>query len=242
MSLCMVQAQETAPTVPLIDVVWLKDGSRLSGSILRWDLDRGLELKLASGAVMSIPKKDIRHVFQQVQQGTEDSLVPIATLHRDQPYAFKEHGLYHTASAFFHVSEFGGIGVQYSIGHRFNHRFGVGMGIGYESNEINAGRNLMPIFGELRGYLLQKKFSPYYALKVGHSIAFDNEEEFQETGKGGVYFAPEIGMRFGSSKINFYLGAEYKYQQATYEVSWLDYSYADKITYKRLEVRTGIVF
>jgi hypothetical protein len=223
-----------------VDVVWLKDGSRLVGSITRWDLDRGLELKLASGSLMAIPKKDIGHVFQQVKPGTEHTLVPARISH---PYAFREVGLYHQLSTFFHGSaDYGGAGIQYAIGYRFNRKFSLGAGIGYETNEINNGRTLFPIFAEARGFLKAEKVSPYYAMKLGYSLAGDNEF-FAETATGGLYVAPEVGLRIGSRKVNFFCGIGYKYQQAKFTTTWgPDYFFTDKITYKRFELRTGILF
>ena len=247
LSACCLHAQDTTPASDpqLIDVVWLKDGSRLSGSILTWEYDRGLELKLASGTIMTIPKKDISHVFQQVQRGTEDSLKPLHKVRIEKPYAFKEHGLYHTVSLSFHTSAYGGTGLQYSIGHRFNNRLGVGAGIGYETNDVNTGRNFIPVFAEFRGFLKQTKSTPYYGFKMGYGFAVQNNDEFNfspEEGKGGIYVNPEIGYRFGANKVNIYVGGEYKLQKASYTGGWTDYSYTDHITYRRFQLRCGIVF
>jgi hypothetical protein len=231
-------------TGSLVDVVWLKDGSRLVGSITRWELDHGLELKLASGAIMTIPKRDISQVFQQVKPGAENALIPIKV---KKPYAFKERGLYHQLSMFFHGSEnYGGSGIQYALGYRFNRLFSLGVGAGYETNEIGNGRDLMPIFAEVRGFLKAEKVTPYYGLKIGHSIA-DNDSEndfiFSETGKGGIYISPEIGLRVGAQKVSFFFGAEYKYQEASYLSDWgPDFQVSDNITYKRIALRTGILF
>lgn len=226
----------------LVDVVWLKDGSRLVGEITRWDLDSGLELKLASGSVMAIPKREISQVFQQVKPGTEHELIPVKI---KKPYAFREQGIYHQLSAFFHGSEdYGGSGLQYALGYRFNRMLSLGAGIGYETNEIGNGRNLTPIFAEVRGFLLAEKVTPYYGLKIGHSIA-DNESDlfFPERGQGGIYISPEIGLRIGAQRLNFFVGVEYKFQEAKYTADWgPDYSFTDHVTYKRIALRTGILF
>lgn len=238
------QADSTT-SAPLVDVVWLRDGSRLVGSITRWELDHGLELKLASGTLITIPKKDISQVFQQVQPGTENELIPMKV---KKPYAFKERGLYHQLSMFFHGSEnYGGSGLQYALGYRFNRMFSLGAGFGYETNEIGNGRNLTPIFAEVRGFLKAEKVTPYYGFKIGHSIAdnadTDSDFFFPEIGKGGIYISPEIGVRVGAQKVSFFFGVEYKYQEASFTADWgPDYKVTDNIIYKRIALRTGILF
>lgn len=48
----------------IVDVVWLKDGSKLSGYILKWELARGMEFKLITGAEVILPKDQITRVYQ----------------------------------------------------------------------------------------------------------------------------------------------------------------------------------
>jgi len=229
----------------IVDVVWMKNGSKLSGTILKWELAREMEFKLLTGAVVIIPQNEIDKVTVDV--GYPEGMAPVYVYGRKaRPYAFREHGLYQTFSTFLNFSDPGGAGIHYSIGHRFTHLLGVGGGIGIESNDFFNDRGLVPVFAEARGFFAKKKISPYYAMKVGYGFALKNQNFEVVEATGGIYFSPEIGVRFGGKNVNYYLGLEYKLQNATYTSNFGgwggDGTATDKVTYRRTELRTGLVF
>jgi hypothetical protein len=229
----------------IVDVIWMRDGSKLSGTIIKWELARGMEFKLLTGAVIIIPQSEIEKVTVDI--GYKEGMAPVYVYGRQaRPYAFREHGLYQTFSAFLNFSDPGGAGIHYSIGHRFTHLLGVGGGIGIESNDFFNDRGLVPVFAEARGFFVKKKISPYYAMKVGYGIALKNQNFDVVEATGGIYFSPEIGVRFGGKNVNYYLGLEYKLQNATYTSNFGgwggDGTATDKVTYRRTELRTGLLF
>jgi hypothetical protein len=104
----------------------------------------------------------------------------------------------------------------------------------------------MPLYVEARGYFLPKKISPYYALKIGYGFALKNIPNGEIDAKGGFHFSPELGVRFGGKSVNYYLGLEYKLQNVTYTTTFFPWEgqgvYTDVISYRRFEMRTGILF
>jgi hypothetical protein len=141
----LLAAQDSVAAKPILDVVFLKDGSKLSGNILKWDLARGMQFKLVTGAEVMIPKEEILKVQQDIPFATP-AVEPPEYYHRGpRPYAFREEGLYNTFSVFLNFSESGGAGLHYSIGHRFSRMLGVGLGIGFESNDFFYTRNIVSI-------------------------------------------------------------------------------------------------
>ncbi len=162
----LVSAQDSVVTKPIVDVVLLKDGSKLSGTIVKWELARGMELKLITGAIVNIPKEEIVKVYQDLPFSAQHSLAPEMYARGPRPYAFREEGVYQTFSGFISFSDPGGAGVHYSIGHRFNRLLGVGLGVGFESNDFWYTRNMVPIYAEARGFLLPQRITPFYALKL----------------------------------------------------------------------------
>lgn len=241
-------------TTLISDVIRLRDGSQLKGKITRWDFDRGLELKLLTGSEVVIPKKEIRKVKTEV---VVKPVIPASDFYPrkpigPKPYQFRENGLYHNASAFIHTSSRAvGAGISYAAGYRFNKYLGLGGGIGFETNEFGEGRNIIPIFAEVRGFLLSKKISPYYAIKAGYGAALRNEEFSLIGVEGGLYLSPEIGVRFGGgSAVSYFVGLEYKLLNATYTYTWAPWSgrwfppegYVDNVHYRRIEIRTGLLF
>jgi hypothetical protein len=241
----MGMAQEAEELNPVVDVVILKNGSRLSGTIIKWDLARGMQYKLMTGAEMFIPKEEIVKVYQD-QAFSLQMLEPYDPFpRRDRPYAFKETGFYNTFSFFLNFSSSGGAGVHYSAGHRFSRLLGVGMGSGIESNDFDYTRNIVPLYVEARGFFLAEKISPYYAVKIGYGFALEDPLEGTIDAKGGFMFSPEIGVRFGGRAVNYYLGLEYKLQNATWTQSWSwdgSGQFTDVVSYRRVNFRTGILF
>ncbi len=228
----------------IFDVVWLKDGSKLSGTILKWELDRGMEFQLLTGAIINIPKSDIRRVIQDTPFGAMDRELRYSYVREPKPYAFREIGWYHNSSAFLNVSFMGGAGIHHVMGYRFNRKLGIGLGIGIETHDFNRVRNFVPIYAEARGFLWSKKITPYYALKVGYGIALRDRLSGTSEAKGGFHFSPEFGVRFGGgSDVSYYLGMEYKIQNATFTDEWFGGGTStDKISYRRMELRTGLLF
>lgn len=230
------------------DIIYLKDGSRLSGRILSWELDKGMQFELSTGATIYIEKDDI----EKVDQDTESDDISNYRFRRERkpsepkPYAFRETGWYQNTSGFFNISILGGAGIHHAMGYRFNRFFGVGLGMGIETNDFTAFRKLLPVFAEVRGFLLPKKISPYYAIKVGYAFGLRDELNGTMGAKGGIHFSPELGVRFGAGDVNYYLGLEYKLQNATFTWNGWDWSggtiVTDHISYRRIELRTGLLF
>lgn len=226
-----------------IDVVWLKDGSRLTGIIVKWNLESGMEFKLLTGADIFIPKKDIHRVIQDVQMANGTGL---ATLDRaPKAYTFKEKGWYQNSSGFVNVSYNGGAGIHHAMGYRFNRLLGIGLGTGIETHDFNSIRNIIPIYAEARGFLIPKRISPYYALKIGYGMALKDDSRGTTKALGGFHFSPEFGVRFGGGDVSYYFGIEYKIQNATFTTDGFDFGglkFTDKISYRRVELRTGLLF
>jgi hypothetical protein len=239
-------AQLTEPAKPVVDVVWLKDGSKLSGTILKWELARGMEFKLITGAEMVIPKEEIAKVYQDIPFSNPYQENYPHYPKSERPFTFREEGLYNTFSVFLNFSENGGAGIHYSMGHRFSRMLGVGMGIGIESHDFFNSRGIVPIYAEARGFFTPEKISPYYALKIGYGFALRDELDGTIEAKGGFHFSPELGVRFGGRSVNYYLGLEYKLQNASFTSNWSPWGgqgeFTEVVSYRRVELRTGLLF
>ena len=232
-------------TDKIVDVVWLKDGSKLSGYILKWELARGMEFKLITGAEVILPKDQITRVYQDLPFASQLQTDQNSYVRRDRSYRFREEGIYNTFSCFLNFSSFGGAGVHYSIGYRFNRMLGVGIGIGIESNDFNNSRGIVPLYAEARGFFVPKKISPYYAFKIGYGFAQRDELSGTIDAKGGFMVSPELGVRFGGRAVNYYMGFQYKIQNAefTNTIGWEGQgTYTDVVSYRRVDFRAGLLF
>lgn len=232
-------------TAKTTDVVWLKDGSKLQGKIIKWDLHRGMEFQLVTGATLQIPKGDIKKVTQDMPFNGDQRNYDNQYVHQPRPYAFREVGWYHTTSGFVNTSINGGAGIHHAMGYRFSRYLGLGLGIGIESNDLDRARNIIPVYAELRGFLMPKKITPYYALKLGYGFALRDALAGTIEAKGGIHISPEVGIRFGGRDVNYYFGLEYKLQNAEFTSNdwWTGAGTStDRISYRRFELRTGILF
>ncbi len=231
----------------IVDIVWLKDGSKLRGTILKWDLERGMEFKLLTGAEIVIPRKEIHRVMQDIPLADGNESVKYSYIRPPKIYAFKEKGWYHNTSLFLHTSWSGaGAGFHHVMGYRFSRLFSIGLGTGLETYDFFENRDIIPVYAEARGFLLAKRITPYYALKTGYGFALKNENFRIIEARGGFHFSPEAGVRFGAGAVSYYLGLEYKLQNATFVSDGWDWSggtrITDKISYRRFELRTGLLF
>lgn len=232
-------------TDKIVDVVWLKDGSKLSGYILKWELARGMEFKLITGAEVILPKEQITRVYQDLPFASQLQTEQSPYIRKDRSYRFREEGIYNTFSCFLNFSSFGGAGVHYTIGYRFSRMLGVGIGIGIESNDFNNSRGIVPLYAEARGFFVPKKISPYYAFKIGYGFAKQDEFSGVIDAKGGFMVSPELGVRFGGRAVNYYMGFQYKIQNATYTntIGWDGQgTFTDVVSYRRVDFRAGLLF
>jgi hypothetical protein len=62
--------------------------------------------------------------------------------------------------------------------------------------------------------------------------------------KGGYFFNPQIGVRFGGgSAVSFYTGLGVNIQQASFRESWWSEQIIDEsYVFRRLELKFGITF
>ncbi len=203
-----VQAQN------LQDVVYLKNGSILRGIIIEQVPNQSLKIKTADGSVFVCE-------FPQVLKIT-----------KEEPVGKSGHGSMYNrfASSFTRPAgyrgfvDFGGaigtgdlgdgvVSLSTSHGYQFNPYLFLGAGIGMEYH-TNWESFFVPVFADVRGYILPGRISPYVGLKVGYSFGDGS----------GLYLNPTVGASFMISKkfaMNLSLG--YNLQKADMDYYYNDY-------------------
>lgn len=122
-------------------------------------------------------------------------------------------------------------------GYQFNpHLFvGGGAGINYYSSSDGHDAGFIPIFADVRGYLLKGKISPYAETKIGALVPYAE-------GGTSLYFAPEIGCKFHTSKkFALTVGVEFILKD-TKDISSRDLGYSRYIDTGGLSAKIGIEF
>ena len=102
---------------------------------------------------------------------------------------------------------------------------------------------MLSVYGDVRGYLKAENFSPYYSMGLGYGFGFRNREVGIFKTKGGLFFNPSVGYRFGSSaRANFAMGLGYKLQIATFEWNGWNSINRQRHVFKRLNLSFGVLF
>jgi len=224
------------------DVVYLKGGSVLRGTILEYIADSNLVMSSWSGARLQVPSSTVKRIVQQCK-GDKKANVPFS----QRPYSFKETGWYHATRFTVLAGESGtGVGFQHSTGFKLNRYAGIGLGVGVENfGPYDGVTATYPIFVELRGYLLPKKITPFYALGAGIGLAkkySDNStwEGGSERWKGGWMAQGQIGYRIGNNAF-VHLGIRLQHKTRYWINDWWGIRGTDKILHKRLEIGIGLL-
>lgn len=188
-----LQAQQ--PKEPVI--IKLQNGSVLKGTLLQ-HTEGVYELQVGSAARMSIPEEYVAQVLHDKPE-------------RKKGYVLLQTGL------FFGQRDQGDIesilvapSLQLSAGYSYRYWLQFGAGTGYE----RYGKiSVVPVFGELRGNILDKAFSPYYNLKLGSSFA-DVKNDFRyQHAKGGLMAEAQAGLNIDFKDFSWQIGGGFHHQQ-----------------------------
>ncbi|MFK7980226.1 MAG: hypothetical protein AB8G86_09620 [Saprospiraceae bacterium] len=240
---------QIAETFRRTDVVYLKNGSIFRGQIEVYEKDKELQLRIATDKVMVIEAKSIKKIVQESTESEKAAQVQTAKVIK--PYAFKERGLhFHTAIGYIGGNnQFGdytnAFNVHFQSIYQFNRLIGTGLGVGVDFYNVHLG-SILPIYVSTRGYLKASSISPYYHLAGGYGIPVIQGETSGFTAtKGGYYFAPEFGFKFGGTKeTSFTMGIGLQWQKATYILDFADTisKNEDTYTFRRFNFKIGILF
>ncbi len=189
-----------------------------------------------------------------------------------RPKIFKEKGLYFQASFGVMVganSDFSenpndpwnqppegdfnsGLNFYFNAGYLLNPHFGVGIGLGmdlYDDPQDFDVNMIIPIYADVRYYLLKRSFSPFVRAGVGYGLpAFQPTFGWtEETKTGGLYTHPSAGFRF-ASRANLHFLAEFgiKFQKAKYTgLQWDGVTETEEtefVTYRKNSFTFSILF
>ena len=220
------------------DIIKLKQGHTVQGKIIEWVHDEYVIIRLDSGAEVKFPFESIETILQK-------ELKRKRKINQIKEYSFSESGLYNSTSLDASLNEQSGYGLSHAIGWQFNRLLGIGIGSGLDSYTFNQERLIIPLFIEIRSFILKKNISPYVILRAGYGFALKNEENQITDADGGLFLNPEIGYRIGAKDgVNVMLGVGIKIQKATYtfEFPWSEQVNIDKMKFERFVLKFGVTF
>lgn len=236
--LFFIAANSFAQENKQISIVYLNDGSMIKGQVVEDHALDVVKIIIIDGTELSIPLKTVKSVIKLKEN-----------------IKFLKNGKYVQSKGIYKVITMGtltaweddekefivwGVSlINLAAGFQFNQYLSVGGGIGMDIYD----KEYFPVFADFRGYILDSRVSPYISFQAGYGISTDIFNEFSSnlSFKGGAMLHPSIGLRFASYKnTKFILEAGYKFQydKRVNETA----NYVDKIIFKRLSLKFGILF
>lgn len=241
------------------DVVHLENGSIIKGKVLEYEPKGKIKIEIQGGSILVYEGADVVKLEKEeieVSQQNSTGVKSIGELKAEIKAAKRRNahkmdkGYYVSimAGTLAGMSEWGGpepgISLNAIAGYHFNQYIGVGGGIGIG---VMGARPFVPVYANIRGYLMKTSTSIFYDVNVGYGIAL--KEPFsmwanQESAHGGLYVRPAIGIRFPSSKrSHVVMDFGYVIQFARYEYTdWSNNPISERRAFYRPSLRVGVVF
>lgn len=136
---------------------------------------------------------------------------------------------------------------QFSVnivnGCRFNDRLHAGVGLGYSKYDEMA---ILPVFAEIKGYIIDGNFIPYYFAHAGYGFKVEeySEPSFEHyRAKGGFIWKAGVGYQLRVSSRFVTLSIAYQNQNSQQRYSFGDIiDVEEQRSYRRIETKIGVLF
>lgn len=215
------------------DVVYLKNGSIIKGSIIEIIPDKHLKIEILGGSIFAYPMSEIEKCLKEpVAANTaiiNENVVIEKQIITDSNNSYLQKKNFQQENSNVKKGYFGGFEIgtgvtfndmagpfrqKFSIinGFRFNPYFSLGAGIGIR---IYTGETaLLPLFLHLRTRFLDKSASPYFSLDIGYSFNTSQRNYHYYYYRGGALISPTFGIsKKLKNKLMLNLGLNYEYQK-----------------------------
>lgn len=236
LSACSYSVAQT----PLQEVVYLRNGSIIRGSVIEMVIGESIKIQTADGSLYVYPMTEVLKVTKEA---------PVS--YYSQNYNVRSSSRSAATSGYEGIADFGyvfGTGewgfhrieVNTTQGYRFNPYFYLGGGLGFhyyhEPDEV-----LMPLFADIRCNFTKGKIVPFASMRVGYSFNLTDG-----VSRCGAYFAPSAGVKFfADKKTNFFVSAGYTIQWIDGRSDIFDYYWLDDDSYQNVggvSIKVGINF
>ena len=173
------------------EVICLKNGSVIRGTIVEQQPNVLLKVKTADGSIFVYPMNEVEKITKEeaINRESEKSnrirtdvkgyrgSVEVGTI-----VNFRASGIPIDRGAF---------SITTSHGYQFNHHLFLGAGIGLDYHAA-GGSLFMPLFADVRANFLNRDITPFWGVKIGYAVG----SKVSEVVNPGIYFNPTFGIRF----------------------------------------------
>jgi hypothetical protein len=238
----LVLSQEVATPTKTKDLVYLKDGSTLRGTIIEQVPNEYVKIGIVGGTVVELPMSEVKRItadkgnYTFNPDGSNSKVKGFYTGYNLQAM------LGQSSESEFEQRLVVGAGIQYSLGYQFNKYASLGGGFGLQLYDKVFG----DLFVQARGFLPLGKLTPTLAVDAGYGVplilsGIGNNITQQ---RGGISLRPSIGLRIATrNRADILVDAGYQFQHFTSKANW-GWGSIDEfdVWYKRMSFRVGWLF
>lgn len=209
----------------LTEVVYLKNGSIIRGTVIEQVPNESLKIQTADGSIFAYSMDEVLKITK------EQAAAPTSTAKKPlfQPSEREWNNDYAPKSGYagfvdvgggFGVGDYAGAYVEATTSHGYQiiPQLFVGAGAGVHF-DFDWETISIPIFADFRYTALDNNISPIVGMKIGYSV-LDLE---------GVYFNPSIGCRFGLSD-GFAMNITFNYQMQKADFYYGNYTFKETLS------------
>ena len=218
------------------DVIYLKNGSVIKGSILEYAPEGDIKIRTEGDNLFVYPMQEVLRVAKE-----EGSMQFYSDFNKPKGYlSTLEFDLGIGIGDWYgeHLS------VRYINGYRVVPQFAVGIGVGfqhYTSSELSyysqtviESVTSMPIFLHLRSDFLNKKVSPFVETNIGYNVALDGGYF------NGLLFEETVGVSFNvGSRKRLAIGLTYSTNEVNMPYNGLYWEVSDR---EAISIKVGLSF
>ena len=212
------------------DVVYLKNGSIIRGTIIEQVPNKSIKIETADRSVFVYQMDEIEKLTKEVIQGKSGGSLSNSGLQSGYK-GIVELG-YQIGTGDYGMDR---LKLNIINGYQINPYFSLGFGTGLRYY-FDAEAAYIPVFADFRANFIDNKISPYLSLGVGYSFNATNDFE-------GVGFLlnPTVGVSFKvSDKSAMNVGLGYEMQKMKFYDYWNGYTYNENSG--AISINVGISF
>lgn len=224
------------------DIIYLKDGSTLRGTITEQIPDKYVKISIAGGTSIEININEVKRIkadkgnYNFNPDGSNSKIKGFYTGYNVQAM-FGQAG-----ESEFEERLIFGAGIQYSLGYQINKYVAIGGGVGLQLYDRVFG----DAFVQARGFLPLGKITPTLGIDFGYGVplVLSSVDNFTTQQKGGISTRPSIGIRIATrNRADILVDAGYQFQNFTSKNNWGWGSTEEfNVWYKRISLRIGWLF
>lgn len=234
------------------DKIILKNGYVFVGMLIDYNPGQNVNLKLKNGNTITLNEDEVKNIIMYDENSSDND-----KKHKKKTkieYSFKSNTFYNNIDLTiipssntnrYNESINPGIGINYTLGYRYNNFVNIGLGTGLHNYYYGFDEVFIPFYFDYQSYLLKEKVAPYIRFQGGYSTLVSSDSELLDK-SGGAFYTAALGFKFQKTKkLNFTMDFAFQSQhsQFVYFNYWTTSSTTTReVIFKKIVLRFGLLF